>query len=177
MIKRFVLSKQTEPLHDFGRSFKFDFPIEAIEGYVTGFYACPKNVYIFGNFYGEDNTNVGEDILSRNFNSTFGKISVSTDNGDVIHSSVPMSFRPALDNINKLIVPVDYHRVGNKFTVVVEEFLENWMWPNATFIDEEYPDTSYPEVRISYDLEVYVKLTKLASHVTDINRHRERAFC
>lgn len=174
MIKRFVLSKQTEPLHDFGRSFKFDFPIEAIEGYVTGVYACPKNVWV-GSIEGDD-TNT-EKTLSRYFNSTFGKISVSTDNGDVIHSSVPMSFRPALDNINKLIVPVDYHRVGNKFTVVVEEFLENWMWPNAAFIDEEYPDTSYPEVRISYDLEVYVKLTKLASHVTDINRHRERAFC
>lgn len=175
MIKRFVLSKQTEPLHDFGRSFKFDFPIEAIEGYVTGVYACPKNVRIVGNFDGD--VNMGEDELSRVLNSTFGKISVSTDNGDVIYSSVPMSFRPALDNINKLIVPVDYHRVGNKFTVVVEEFLENWMWPNAPFIDEEYPAPSYPEVKIYYDLEVYVKLTKLASHVTDINRHRERAFC
>lgn len=174
MIKRFSLSKQTNRPHDFGRSFKFDFPIEAIEGYVVGVYACPKNLYIEGNENGEPFIS-DETYLSRFANSTFGKASVSTDNGNVIHSSVPVMFVPALDNINQLFVPVDYHNVGNKFTIVLEEFFENWI--DVGVYDPEYPKTDYPQIKLAYELDVYVKLTKRASDVTDINRHRERAFC
>lgn len=168
MIKRFSLSKQTSILHDFGRSFKFDFPIEAIEGYVVGVYACPRNIVIHDDTEGD----IGEKVFKPFINATFGKVSLSTDNGDVIHSAVPVMMKPALDNINKMIVPVDYHKVGNKLTVVAEEFIEDFM--NQHMGGLEIPSL---HVQIKYDLEVYVKLTKRVSDVTDLNRHREGAFC
>lgn len=154
-------------MHDFGRSFKFDFPIEAIEGYVVGVYACPRNIVIGDNSYGDEIENMKEFI-----NSTFGKVSLSTDNGDVIHSAVPVMMRPALDNINKMIVPVDYHKVGNKLTIVAEEFIEDFMDIHVFGLED--PSGHY---QIKYDLDVYVKLSKRVSDVTDLNRHREGAFC
>lgn len=168
MIKRLSLSKQTSILHDFGRSFKFDFPIEAIEGYVIGVYACPRNIVIHDDTEGDE----GEKNMKPFFNATFGKVSVSTDNGDVIHSAVPVMMRPALDNINKMIVPVDYHKVGNKLTIVAEEFIEDFMNPHLGGL--ENPSL---HIQIKYDLDVYVKLSKRVSDVTDLNRHREGAFC
>lgn len=166
MIKRFSLSIQTSILHDFGRSFKFDFPIEAIEGYVVGVYACPRNIVIH-----TEGDEVEKDMKSY-LNATFGKVSLSTDNGDVIHSAVPVMMRPALDNINKMIVPVDYHKVGNKLTIVAEEFIEDFMAAHAEGL--ENPSLHF---QIKYDLDVYVKLSKRVSDVTDLNRHREGAFC
>lgn len=168
MIKRFSLSKQTSIMHDFGRSFKFDFPIEAIEGYVVGVYACPRNIVIHDDTEGDY---IDKDIKP-GLNATFGKVSVSTDNGDVIHSAVPVMMRPALDNINKMIVPVDYHKVGNKLTIVAEEFIEDFMVMHVAGL--ENPSLHF---QIKYDLDVYVKLSKRVSDVTDINRHREGAFC
>ena len=155
-------------MHDFGRSFKFDFPIEAIEGYVIGVYACPRNIVIHDDTEGDELEKDMKPII----NATFGKVSVSTDNGDVIHSAVPVMMRPALDNINKMIVPVDYHKVGNKLTIVAEEFIEDFMSPHTAGL--EIPSIHW---QIKYDLDVYVKLSKRVSDVTDLNRHRERAFC
>jgi len=168
MIKRFSLSNQTSILHDFGRSFKFDFPIEAIEGYVIGVYACPRNIVIHDDTEGDEL----EKVMKPYLNATFGKVSLSTDNGDVIHSAVPVMMRPALDNINKMIVPVDYHKVGNKLTIVAEEFIED-------FLDIHVAGLENPSLhfQIKYDLDVYVKLSKRVSDVTDLNRHREGAFC
>jgi hypothetical protein len=168
MIKRFSLSKQTSIPHDFGRSFKFDFPIEAIEGYVVGVYACPRNIVIYEGKEAAEN----ENQMKPYRNATIGKISVSTDNGDVIHSAVPVMLKPALDNINKMIVPVDYHQVGNKLTIVAEEFIEDFM--EAHLYGYEEPSV---HCTIKYDLDVYVKLSKRVSDVTDLNRHREGAFC
>ncbi len=155
-------------MHDFGRSFKFDFPIEAIEGYVVGVYACPRNIVMHDNSYGDES----EDNMKEFINSTFGKVSLSTDNGDVIHSAVPVMMRPALDNINKMIVPVDYHKVGNKLTIVAEEFIEDFMEMHLVGLED--PSSHY---QIKYDLDVYIKLSKRVSDVTDLNRHREGAFC
>lgn len=155
-------------MHDFGRSFKFDFPIEAIEGYVIGVYACPRNIVIHDDTEGDELEKDIKPII----NATFSKVSVSTDNGDVIHSAVPVMMKPALDNINKMIVPVDYHKVGNKLTIVAEEFIEDFMAAHAEGL--EYPHLHF---QIKYDLDVYVKLSKRVSDVTDLNRHREGAFC
>lgn len=160
MIKRLDISNLTSKAHEFGRSYKVDFPIEAIEGYVVGVYACPSNINVkVTTPDGELNPKVNE--LSGSF-STFGKVSVSTDNGDVIHSSVPIMVQPALGIINKLMVPVDYHGVGNKLTIVLEEFIER-------IGDEE------AQISLSYDLAIYVRLSKRASDVTDINQNRKRA--
>ena len=70
--------------------------------------------------------------------------------------------QPALGIINKMMVPVDYHGVGNKLTIVVEEFIER-------IGDEE------AQISLSYDLAIYVRLSKRASDVTDINQNRKRA--
>lgn len=134
------------PAHKFGRSFREDFPIAAIDGYAVGAYAH---------------------LRATNFriplrNNVIGKVALSTDNGEVAHPSLPIMFTPVKGTINKMMCPIDYDMVGNKFTVVVEE------------------NTNIAELKgkmVAYELEIILKTVKRADDVKDLNRHRVTKAC
>lgn len=134
------------PAHKFGRSFREDFPIAAIDGYTVGAYAH---------------------LRATNFriplrNNVIGKVSLSTDNGEVVHPSLPIMFTPVKGTINKMMSPIDYEMIGNKFTVVVEE------------------NTNIAELKgknVAYELEIILKTVKRADDVKDLNRHRTTKAC
>lgn len=134
------------PSHIYGRSFKQDFVLNGIDGYVIGAYAHLRNV----SAHRPDRNNV------------IGKVAISTDNGEIVHPSLPVMFTPTKGTINKMLSPIDYKLAGNKLTIVVEE---------NTNIEE------YKDQRIGYDLEIYLKTAKRAANVTDLNRNRKAKTC
>lgn len=134
------------PAHKFGRSFKQDFPIAAIDGIAVGAYAHLS----------------GFSVARPLRNNVIGKVSLSTDNGDVVHPSLPIMFTPVKGTINKMLSPINYKIIGNKFTVVVEE--------NNNISDLEGK-------QVSYDLEIMLKTVKVEDDVKDLNRHRMSKTC
>ena len=84
------------PEHKGSQCFRHDLPISGNDEYVVGAFAISYS----------DNAR--------------GKLSISTDNGEVIHPS--LVYRSATNLLaNKLMQPVDFARIGNKLTIIVED--------------------------------------------------------
>ena len=99
MLKVFNISV---PSHIYGRCFRFDFPISGNDEYVVGAFA----------------------VIRDSLSDCTGKVSLSSDNGEVIHPSLKFKGFQTYSNANKLMEPVDFAKVGNKLTVIVEEDID-----------------------------------------------------
>jgi len=98
-------------MHPYGRSFRFDFPISCKrEEGVIGVAALLKM----------KDERVPYDFVFPN-DSTAGNVSITTD-GEVVAPSVPLVFAD-FNNVplSKIMQPLDYVKLGNKLSVVVEE--------------------------------------------------------
>lgn len=118
------------PLHKYGRSYRFDFPI-----------SCKKEEGVVG-VCAKINTSESCSFFDNEIDSTVANVSISTDS-EVIFPSVPV-INPVLTStpLNVIMQPVDYVKLGNKLSIVVEE-------SNDFFGDAEY------------ELKVYVKTKRL----------------
>lgn len=147
MIKVFTIKL---PYHAVGRSYRLDFPISGNERFVTGAFAV-------ANVYADEQPM--EDRMSRPNPPRFlGKVSLSSD-GRVVTPTIPLLTRfsdheyPYQINMyktttaRKLMRAVDFGRLGNKLSIIVEEF----------------PDTvmmSGNHLKLTYTVKVYLKTIK-----------------
>lgn len=100
------------PRHTYGRSFRFDFPISCKrEEGVVGVCAILKDTEA-DDFYSIINP----------VERTVANISITTD-GEVLYPSVPVISLSdgQMVPLTKMLQPVDYIKLGNKLSIVVEE--------------------------------------------------------
>lgn len=109
------LYKLKVPAHKLGKSFRFDFPIA-----------------------GNGNMLVGAFARIRGFESCFAKLSISTD-GRIVVPSIKVMTKPWIrPSANNMLVPVDFERMGNKITFVVEEFVNPYILGTKGIVEQEY---------------------------------------
>lgn len=120
------------PSHLYGRSFQFDFPVSSVDESVTGCMCYAVGVVYNG--YGAN------DAITK----TFAKVSISTDQQNIIYPSYPLAKLPIKATANQLMQPVDFVKVGNRLCVVLEEF------DNPELFGQ----------KIEYTLKVYLKTYK-----------------
>jgi hypothetical protein len=98
-------------MHPYGRSFRFDFPI-----------SCKREEGVVGvaALLMMKDERVPSDFVFPN-DSTAGNVSITTD-GEVVAPSVPLVFAD-FNNVplSKIMQPLDYVKLGNKLSVVIEE--------------------------------------------------------
>lgn len=138
--------------HVFGRSQRFDFPISGASERIVGAFATAIL---------DDDSNLESDPFDKS--NRIMKVSLSSD-GDAILPSIPVLFSPipvlfsgafpAKTTANQMMIPVDYDRLGNKLTIVSEEFLDSFADGNQ--VDEDGNFTG----RLGYTLKVYIKTIK-----------------
>ncbi len=155
MIKVFTIKL---PYHTVGRSYRLDFPISGNERYVTGAFAV-ANVFL------EEQPRQTDSQSSAHIQipNVLGKVSISSD-GKVVSPSIPLlsrilkhytsyydynEERPSLmSTARKLMRAVDFGRLGNKLSIIVEEFPE----PN--------PEWNSDDLNLTYTVKVYLKTIK-----------------
>lgn len=131
--------------HVFGRSQRLDFPISGASERIVGAFATAIL---------DDDSNLESDPFDKS--NRIMKVSLSSD-GDAILPSIPVLFSgafPAKTTANQMMIPVDYDRLGNKLTIVSEEFLDSFADGNQ--VDEDGNFTG----RLGYTLKVYIKTIK-----------------
>lgn len=109
-----------------GKSFRFDFPVSRDHDIVGILATCDA-----------DNLNP----FVRNI-----KLSVSTDGQVVIPSVAVTNLPPLKETATRLIVPVDFEKMGNKLTFSVEEYFKG-----------DCVDTDKQIMDVDYTINVYVK--------------------
>ncbi len=158
MIKVFTIKL---PYHAIGRSYRLDFPISGNERYVTGAFAV-ANVFLDEQTMPTDNQSGYLDIPN-----VFGKVSISSD-GKVVSPSVPLlsrilkhytsyndeyEQRPRLmSTARKLMRAVDFGKLGNKLSIIIEEFPKT----NPT----EFQSDEFGVLSLTYTVKVYLKTIK-----------------
>lgn len=147
MIKVFTIKL---PYHAIGRSYRLDFPISGNERYVTGAFAV-ANVYA-DEQPEEDRMNWSTPPM------VLGKVSLSSD-GRVVTPSIPLLTRISvhesssptnvykITTARKLMRAVDFGRLGNKLSIIVEEF------PDTVMMSGDY-------LKLTYTVKVYLKTIK-----------------
>lgn len=126
------LFKIKTPNHRIGKSFRYDFPIGGSCASVVGAFATIKRI--------SDDT-----ALDFNSNTPF-KVSLSTDGRIIIPSiNVYGGILPMRAVANTMVVPVDFEKLGNKATIVVEEYI-----PQSSNYDKISSE-------VAYELSVYIK--------------------
>lgn len=131
--------------HVFGRSQRFDFPISGASERIVGAFATAIL---------DDDFNLESNPFDKS--NRIMKVSLSSD-GDAILPSIPVLFSdafPAKTTANQMMIPVDYDRLGNKLTIVSEEFLDSFADGNQ--VDDDGNFTG----RLGYTLKVYIKTIK-----------------
>lgn len=108
------LYKMTIPEHKVGKSFRFDFPMQGNGNEIVGVFAVLSNA--------TDEPYFNPNLSQAYEESKLIKLSVSTD-GRVIAPSVDVNMVfPPTTTAKNLCVPVDFEKVGNKITFVIEEY-------------------------------------------------------
>ena len=147
MIKVFTIKL---PYHAVGRSYRLDFPISGNERYVTGAFAV-ANVYA-------DEQPMEDRMNWSTPPRVLGKVSLSSD-GRVVTPSIPLLTRLSVHESSsqtnvyktttarKLMRAVDFGRLGNKLSIIVEEF------PDTVMMSGDY-------LKLTYTVKVYLKTIK-----------------
>ncbi len=147
MIKVFTIKL---PYHAIGRSYRLDFPISGNERYVTGAFAV-------ANVYADEQPE--EDRMNWSTPPrVLGKVSLSSD-GRVVTPSIPLLTRLSvhessapfnvykITTARKLMRAVDFGRLGNKLSIIVEEF------PDTVMMSGDC-------LKLTYTVKVYLKTIK-----------------
>lgn len=147
MIKIFTIKL---PYHAVGRSYRLDFPISGNERFVTGAFAV-ANVYA-------DEQPMEDRMNWSTPPRVLGKVSLSSD-GRVVTPSIPLLTRLSNHEVpyqtneyktttaRKLMRAVDFGRLGNKLSIIVEEF------PDTVMMSGDY-------LKLTYTVKVYLKTIK-----------------
>lgn len=152
MIKVFTIEL---PYHAVGRSYRLDFPISGNERYVTGAFAV-ASVNVDHQPQSSSGTYSNVSVPS-----VLGKVSLSSD-GRVVAPTIPLltneigyltpESRTITSTAKKLMRAVDFGKLGNKLSIIVEEFPD-------TYIKESLTEES-PEFNLTYKVKVYLKTIK-----------------
>lgn len=135
MIKIFKIKT---PKHTMGRSYRFDFPISGSERFVTGAFAWVSNVD--ADFPNGSTQSSQPNVFT--LPCQFGKVSIATD-GCVVVPSCPL-FTPDRFSfqLSKAMQAVDFQKLGNKLSVIIEEIPIEWDFP------------------VAYEAKIYLKTVK-----------------
>ncbi len=144
------------PAHELGRSYRLDFPISGNERCVTGAFAV-ANV----NSYEQPQPDETQPLRELRLPSVLGKVSLSSD-GRAIAPTIPLlsnqtGYRTresvvVTSRAPKLMRAVDFGRLGNKLSIIIEEFPDNY-----------YKESIWEESNVNlltYKIKVYLKTIK-----------------
>lgn len=139
------LFKIKVPRHTYGRGYSFDLANSYANEFCTGAFAFVKDGLITEQDQMEKTRAIQLPWIPFFQNRNIAKVSISTDGEKVVHPILPLASKlPIKATANKMMQPVDFVQLGNKITVVIEEFQE------AHLIGKQ----------VEYTLSVYIKTTK-----------------